>query len=116
MHIYKEDTFVKLYDKIMKLKDLTDTEKIFLCYVAMHDKNNEDKGFCYSNTTFSKITTWDIRKIQRTIDSLKDKKYIIIKRNKLHSPERRIYLYKTSIIEKYEMGYFSDNYILDYKK
>lgn len=114
MKITKNDTYKKLYDKVLAAKTLDDQEKLLLtCILSFSDT---DLGFCYSNDEFAKIINWDTRKIQRNIDKLKTKKQIIIKRNSIHSPERHIYPYDQHIIDLYEKGCFGKNYILDYQK
>lgn len=110
----EKDTFKKFYDKVLAAKHLNDQEKILLSFVIQY--NGTDKGFCFSNKEFSKLVNWDIRKIQRTIDSLKSKKEIMIRRNSLHSPDRFIFLYDKRQIELYEMGVFGKKMVLDYEK
>ena len=76
----------------------------------------EDNGCFMSNIAISKALGWNDRKIQRVISSLLDKKRIMIWRKTLNSHERRINLYNRKTIEMYEDGFFSDRFVLDYKK
>lgn len=112
MIFYTDDEYYKQYKKIMRLKSLTDAEKILLTIVASYNKT--DKGLCMDNRSLSKETAWSVKKIQRTIDSLLKKKQIVIKRNKLHSPERYIFIYTEAIVKRYKQGFFGDKYILDF--
>ena len=107
--------YVNIPKEILRDTSLNDSEKML--YALIKFFNEKGKCLYATNSTIAKCFAWDVKKVQRTITSLYNKKKIIIGRKSLNSPIRQIYIYKRSYIAAWQNGSLSGtHFVFDYKK
>ena len=105
--------------KILQNKQLNVTEKLLyaqICFYCHLDKNG-DMTYCKaSNNYLSNYLSISLRTLNRTLQSLIDKKLIMISKYRNNDNKRVIQLYDKRIIEHYKKGFYGDMYSMTFKE